>query len=117
MAARAIHPGNEYFFNRVQAARGGTFWLRLLIEVWTQDEWPGQYGSFARQRLNDGRPLTEDQLLDLILVSYNRGYPYTRDLVERHGRDWLRHANEEATDYVERIRAYTVIFQKAGLER
>lgn len=114
VSAGALHAGNEYFFNPELSSRASMFWLRLLVEVWTRDEWPGQYGTFARQRLNRGRPLTEDQLLDLVLVSYNRGYPYTHDLVERHGRDWLRYANEEATDYVERIRAFTVLFQQAA---
>lgn len=111
--AGVLHAGNEYFFNPELSARAGMFWLRLLVEVWTEDEWPGLYGSFARNRLNRGQPLTEDQLLDLVLVSYNRGYPYAKDLVERHGRDWLRHANEEARDYVDRIRNYTVLFQQA----
>lgn len=106
-----IDGSNEYFFNPLQATRGAVFWLRLLTEIWSEDEIPGRYGSLARERLRGGKELAEDDLLDLVTVSYNRGYTYVRDLVDRHGRDWTEHVNEEAADHLERIRVYTRLFQ------
>lgn len=110
-ASGTIHAGNEYFFDPLTATRGAVFWIRLLAEVWSTDEFPGRYGSFARERLGGGNPLSEQELLSLVTVSYNRGYTYVRDLVERHGTEWTEHVNEEAADHLERIRFYTTLFQ------
>lgn len=112
VAAGVLGPRNEYLFDPPRATRAAVFWLRLLREVWTSDAWPGRYGSFARERLGGGGPISESQLLDLVTVSYNQGYPYVHALVARHGVDWTRHLNEEADDYLERIRVYTVLFQR-----
>lgn len=111
-AAGIVHGGNEYFFDPVLATRGAVFWLRLLAEVWTAEEYPGRYASLARDRLSGGRPISEQDLLELVTVSYNRGYTYVEDLVRRHGRNWLLHVNDEAADHLERIRTYTVHFQQ-----
>lgn len=116
----AVTSENEYFFHRVRATRGGLLWLRLLANVWTSDAWPGMYGSFARQALNGGAPLTDAQLFDLVTVSYNRGYPWVRDLVGRFGPAWTSQLAAqgaegiEAADYLERVRTFTVIFQQAA---
>lgn len=112
VAAGVIHPGNEYFFEPVTATRGAVFWIRLLAEIWTEDEFPGRYGSFARERLGAGNPVSGLDLLQLVTVSYNRGYTYVYDLIEEHGRAWTDHVNAEAADHLDRIGFYTRLFQE-----
>ena len=113
VSSGALHARNEYLLNGEQSLRAALFWLHILGRVWTEDEWPGEYGREARELLNDGRPLSESQLLDLVTVSYNQGHPYVFELVERHRGEWTRHLNEEAADYLERIRAYTLLYQES----
>ena len=112
LARRTVTGTNEYLFNPRTALRASNFWLRVLATIWTEDTWPGMYGSLAREKLGEekGR-ISESDLLDLVIVSYNQGHPYVADLVKKYGRDWTRHLNEESSDYLERIRAYTVLFQ------
>ena len=112
---RSVTPVNEYLFNPRLALRASNFWLRVLATIWTEDTWPGMYGSLARQTLgaDDEGKLSESDLLDLVIVSYNQGHPYVADLLKKHGRDWKAHLNEESSDYLERIRFYTVLFQQA----
>lgn len=107
-----LRPGTEYLLDPRTAARAAVLWLWLLEVTWTEREWPGMYGDSARLKLNAGAPLTEDQLLDLVLASYNHGYPEVWELVRAHGPAWKEHLPYEPRDYVERIRAYTVIFQR-----
>jgi hypothetical protein len=109
---------DEYLFDPTRSLRAAAFWLRLLENKWTSDVWPGGYGTFARQAINGGAPLTEEQLFDLVTVSYNRGYVGVHDLVARHGSAWTAHLDEfgaagaEAADYLERVRAYTALFEE-----
>ena len=114
LAAGALTPANEYLFDPKLSQRAAIFWLRILGHVWTEDVWPGEYGTMARAKLSGGRPLNDADLLALVTVSYNQGHPYVADLVSRYGRDWTRHLNEESADYLERIMVYTEIFQRAG---
>ena len=114
VAAGVLGPDSEYFFNTRQSTRAALFWLRILATVWLEDEWPGQHGSAARAALNGGAALAESQLFDLVTVSYNQGHPYVRELIDRYGVEWTEHLNEEASDYLERVRTYTVIFQQAA---
>lgn len=107
-----LRPGTEYLLDPRTAARAAVLWLRLLEVTWTEREWPGMYGDSARLKLNAGAPLTEDQLLDLVLASYNHGYPEVWALVREYGAAWKDHLPPEPREYVERIRAYTVLFQK-----
>ena len=115
LAQKSVTPANEYLFNPRSALRASTFWLRILATIWTEDTWPGMHGPLAREKLAAGKgPVSESDLLNLVTVSYNQGHPYVADLLTRYGREWTRHLNEEASDYLERIRVYTVIFQRAG---
>jgi len=107
----------EYLFDPRLSTRASLFWLRILAHVWTEDSWPGQYGTMARTRLAGGGALSESDLLALVTVSYNQGHPYVADLVQRHGRGWTSHLNEESSDYLERIAKYTAIFQRAATGR
>jgi hypothetical protein len=112
----AVDSGNEYLFDPGTALRASEFWLRILATIWTEDEWPGAYGSLARSKLGvgqDGR-LREDDLLALVIVSYNQGYPYVADLVKQYGRGWTAHLNAESADYLERILDYTELFQNSA---
>lgn len=111
LAADSAAAARDYLFDPVLAVRAATFWLRMLETVWTTDTWPGAYGALARDRLNGGRALTEQQLLELAVVSYNQGVEYARGLVERWGPAWTQHLDAEPADYLERIRAYTMLFQ------
>jgi hypothetical protein len=107
----------EYLFAPATATRAAAFWVRLLELKWTIDYWPGGYGAFARSKLNGGRALSESQLIDLVTVSYNRGYIRVHDLVAKYGAGWKGHLDElgadgaEARDYLERVRAYTALFE------
>jgi Transglycosylase SLT domain len=112
VASGELRPETEYLLDPRTAARAAVLWLRLLEVTWTEDGWPGMYGDSARLRLNGGTPLTEGQLLDLVLASYNHGYPEVWALVREHGPAWKDHLPPEPRDYVERIRAYTVLFQR-----
>lgn len=108
-----IGPHNEYLFDPARSTRGAVLWLMTLVDRWTTDELPDGYGSFARGRLNQGKALSEQQLLDLVTASYNGGYSYVRDLVEEHGTAWTEHTNDEVADYLERVRRFTVLYQQA----
>jgi hypothetical protein len=110
IAAGTVNARNEYLLDPVLATRAGMFELRLIENIWRRHE---EYAPFARRTLNAGRPLTEDQVLDLVTVSYNQGYLYVHQLMERHGADWKQHLNPESRDYLERIRTYTALFQQA----
>lgn len=107
----------EYLFDPTRAARAASFWVRLLENKWTTDFWPGGYGPFARDKLNGGKPLTEAQLIDLVTVCYNRGYIRVHGLVKKHGAAWTEHLDDlgadgaEAKDYLDRVRAYTALFE------
>ena len=117
LARGAVNAHNEYLFDPGTSARAAVFWIRLLENKWTTDFWPGGYGPSARQRLNEGKPLTPDQMFDLVTVSYNRGYIEVKALVDRYGASWTAHLSEltggraEAADYLERVRAYTQLLQ------
>ena len=114
LAAGQLGPRTEYLFDSRLSTRASLFWLRVLAHMWTEDAWPGIYGSMARNRLANGQPISESDLLALVTVSYNQGHPYVADLVQRYGRDWTTHLNEESGDYLERISRYTAVFQRAA---
>lgn len=114
LAAGTLGPRTEYLFDPRLSTRASIFWLRVLAHVWTEDTWPGEYGTMARAKLANGGPLSESDLLALVTVSYNQGHPYVAGLVQRYGRDWTQHLNEESGDYLERISRYTAIFQRAA---
>jgi hypothetical protein len=122
LARGAVNARNEYLFDPGMSARAAVFWIRLLENKWTTDFWPGGYGSSARARLNGGKPLTREQMLDLVTVSYNRGYIEVKALVDKYGSGWTAHLAEltggraEAADYLERVRAYTVLLHGAPAE-
>jgi hypothetical protein len=121
LRAGQLSARDEYLFDPTRSLRAAAFWLRLLENKWTSDDWPGGYGTFARRAVNGGTPLTEAQLFDLVTVSYNRGYVGVHALVARHGSSWTTHLDEfgsagaEAADYLERVRTYTLLFEnRAG---
>jgi len=120
LARGAVSSRNEYLFDPVTSARAAVFWIRLLENKWTTNFWPGGYGPSVRARLNGGKPLTQNQMFDLVTVSYNRGYIEVKALVDRYGAEWTSHLSEltgwraEAADYLERVRAYTVLLQSAA---
>jgi len=118
MESGEVNADTEYFFRPRQAIRGLLFDLRLIEATWTTDgvTW-GQFGTWARQRINDGAPLTESQILDLVVVSYNQGYPLVRELVERYGRDWAANLplhTEEGAFYLPEVRRFLSVFQGAA---
>jgi hypothetical protein len=120
MQSGQVSAANEYFFRPSQALRGLLFDLRLIEATWTTDgvTW-GQFGSWARERINGGAPLTESQLLDLVVVSYNQGYPLVRDMVERYGADWtanLAAHTAEGAFYLPEVRRFMSVFQGAAEE-
>ncbi len=123
LARGAVNAQNEYLFNPGTSARAAVFWIRLLENKWTTDFWPGGYGPSARARLNDGKPLTDRQMFDLVTVSYNRGYIEVKALVDRYGPGWTSHLAEltggraEAADYLERVRAYTSLLEGGAMEK
>lgn len=114
LASGSLTSRNEYLFDPALSARAAEFWIKLLQTKWTSDTWPGGYGTFAAQKLNRGQTVTSDQLFNLVTVSYNQGYVWTRDAVDRLGVEWVRRLPElgpagvEASDYLARVRAYTV---------
>jgi len=112
VASGSMGPRTEYLLDARASARAAVLWVRLLEAIWTESHWPGMYGDSARNRLNGGRPLSEGQLLELVTASYNHGYPDVWNLVRDHGAAWKEHLPPEPRDYVERIRAYTIIFQQ-----
>jgi hypothetical protein len=123
LRAGALTSRDEYLFAPVHAARAAVFWIRLLENKWSTDFWPGGYGTFARKQINGGAPLTQSQLIDLVTVCYNRGYIRVHELVKRHGASWTEHLGElgadsaEARDYLERVRAYTAMFEGPAAPR
>lgn len=122
LARGTLSSRDEYLFDPLASARAAVFWIRLLENKWTTDLWPGGYGTFARRKLNGGKPLTEEQLFDLVTVSYNRGYLQVRQLVDEYGAAWTAHLGElgaggaEASDYLERVRSYAATFARAARE-
>lgn len=120
LAAGVLTSRTEYLFDPVLGARAAVLWVRLLEYKWTNNTWPGGYGTFACTAIAGGRPLSDDQLADLVIVSYNRGYLVVHDLVARYGAQWTSHLPElgpagvEAADYLERVRAYAALFDGAA---
>jgi hypothetical protein len=113
-----VTAATEYFFRPGQAVRGLLFDLRLIEATWTTDgvTW-GQFGTWARERLNGGAPLTESQILDLVIVSYNQGYPMVRELVERYGPEWTANLalhSAEGAFYLPEVRRFMSVFQGAA---
>jgi hypothetical protein len=118
MQSGEVSAESEYFFRPVQALRGLLFDLRLIEATWTTDgvTW-GQFGTWARERLNGGAPLSESQLLDLVVVSYNQGYPLVREMVERYGVAWTANLGahtEEGAFYLPEVRRFMSVFQGAA---
>jgi hypothetical protein len=118
MQSGEVTASSEYFFCPVQSLRGLLFDLRLIEATWTTDgvTW-GQFGTWARQRINGGAPLTESQVLDLVVVSYNQGYPLVREMVDRYGAAWaanLAPHTEEGAFYLPEVRRFMSIFQGAA---
>ena len=116
LARGALSSRTEYLFDPALGARAAVFWLRLLENKWTTDVWPGGYGAVARNAIAGGKALSDDQLADLVIVSYNRGYLEVHALVVRYGAQWTAHLAElgtngvEAADYLDRVRAYAARF-------
>lgn len=113
-----VSAATEYFFRPGQALRGLLFDLRLIEATWTTNgvTW-GQFGTWARERINGGAPLTESQLLDLVIVSYNQGYPFVQEMVERYGAEWTANLGahrEEGAFYLPEVRRFMSIFQGAA---
>jgi hypothetical protein len=118
MQSGAVSATTEYFFRPRLALRGLLFDLRLIEATWTTDgvTW-GQYGSWARERINGGAPLTESQLLDLVVVSYNQGYPLVHELVEQYGASWTANIAAHSTEgafYLPEVRRFMSVFQGAA---
>jgi hypothetical protein len=118
MQSGDVTAASEYFFRPVLALRGLLFDLRLLEATWTTDGviW-GQFGTWARERINGGAPLTESQLLDLVVVSYNQGYPLVREMVDRYGAEWtanLAAHTAEGAFYLPEVRRFMSVFQGAA---
>ena len=115
---REVTAQTEYFFRPLQALRGLLFDLRLIEATWTTDgvSW-GQFGTWTRERLNGGAPLTESQILDLVVVSYNQGYPLVHELVEQYGAEWTSNIaarSEEGARYLPEVRRFMSVFQGAA---
>jgi hypothetical protein len=114
LANGSLNSRTEYLFDPALSARAAEYWIKLLQNKWTTDAWPGGYRTFANQKLNRGQPITADQIFDLVTVSYDQGYVWTHDAVDRFGVDWVRRLPElgpagvEAADYLARVRAYTI---------
>ena len=111
----------EYLLDPATSARAAALWLRLLIARWSDDDLPGGYAQDARASLGAGAStLSAAQLLDLAIVSYNRGAEWVRTRVVRDGSGWSRRLDDgtpegvEAADYLERVRAYAAIFRNSG---
>ncbi len=123
LARGAITSRTEYLFDPALSTRAAEFWIRLLQTKWTSDTWPGGYGTFAAQKLNHGQTVSGNQLFDLVTVSYNQGYGWTRGAVDRLGVEWVRRLPElgpagvEAADYLARVRNYTVILQRGDVQQ
>jgi hypothetical protein len=118
MQSGELSAQTEYFFRPLQSLRGLHFDLRLIEAAWTTDgvTWT-QFGTWARERLNGGAPLTESQLLDLVVVSYNQGYPLVHEMVERYGAAWtanLAAHTAEGAFYLPEVRRFMRVFQGAA---
>jgi hypothetical protein len=113
LKANTIDAHTEYFFNPGTESRASMLWLRMLADTWRGDLSDRSLADVARQKLNKGKPLRDDQIFDLVTVSYNQGAYYVLDLVKKYGVSWTKHLNEESADYLDRIRMYTIIFQNA----
>lgn len=104
---------NEYLLSAERSARAAMFRVKVLQTRWTSDALPGADGTFARRALANGGELTNDQVLDLVTVSYHRGPAWTRRTVERLGPTWVARLAElgaegtAAAEYLERVRYYT----------
>ena len=121
LARGAITSRTEYLFDPALSTRAAEYWVKMLQTKWTSDTWPGGYGSFANEKLNRGRPATADQVFELVTVSYNQGYVWTHDAVNRLGVEWVRRLPElgpagvEAADYLARVRAYTNLLSRGEI--
>jgi hypothetical protein len=106
----------EYLFDAERSARAAMFWVKLLQDRWTRGTGAPADAALARQTLAAGGTPSDDQVLDLVTVSYRRGHAWTRQAVERLGRDWVRRLPElgpdgvDAANFLERVRLSTRLF-------
>ena len=111
--AGELTSATEYLLSAERSARAAMFRVKVLQTRWTTDLFPGADGAFARRALANGAELSNDQVLDLVTVSYARGPAWTRRAVERLGPTWVARLAElgaegtAAADYLERVRYYT----------
>ena len=109
----ALTSRTEYLLGAERSARAAMFRVKVLQTRWTSDVLPGADGTFARRALANGGELSNDQVLDLVTVSYHRGPAWTRRAVERLGPTWVARLPElgaegtAAAAYLERVRYYT----------
>lgn len=109
----ALTSQSEYLLGAERSARAAMFRVKVLQTRWTTDALPGGDGSFARRALANGAELTNDQVLDLVTVSYHWGPAWVRRTVERLGPTWVTRLPELGADgvaaaaYLERVRHYT----------
>jgi hypothetical protein len=109
----ALTSRTEYLLGAERSARAAMFRVKVLQTRWMTDALPGGDGTFARRTLANGRELSNDQVLDLVTVSYHRGPAWTRRAVERLGPTWVARLAElgpegtAAAEYLERVRYYT----------
>ncbi|HEX8691751.1 MAG TPA: carbohydrate binding domain-containing protein [Longimicrobium sp.] len=132
LASGEINSRNSYFFNPRDNTQVGVYDLRQLETTWrTHETWTDGsgvvhegYATRARQVLNGGNPVTEAQMLELVTVSYNAGMTFVFDRLGAYGAGWVQSLEGyppgtreyEASDYLERVKHYTVIFQDVAAD-
>ena len=113
LAAGTLGARTEYLFDAERSARAAMLWVKVLQTRWTTNVLPGGDAAVARRVLANGGEPSNEQVLDLVTVSYARSHGWTRSAVERLGRDWVRRLPElgpegvAAADYLNRVRLYT----------
>lgn len=113
VASGALTAASEYLLGSERSARAAVFRVKTLQTRWTTDVFPGADGAFARRTLANGGQPSDDQILDLVTVSYHWGPAWVRRAVERLGPAWVARLPDlgaegaEAADYLNRVRFYT----------
>lgn len=105
-----INAGNEWRLNPERSIRGGVYYLKKLVEYWTQFKVRNQLQEIARTNI-------QAEKTAFVLASYNSGISRVLRAINAQGLGWLAADDlSVARDYVSKITSYCFHFSDCGVK-